>query len=90
MTPSPPSPIARLVADDLRLDGEGRVAITNPAVAAQLIVAAAVKRRPVRRRPAKEGPNANCGYCNTVDGCSPENLRCNPNTVANCGCRKLG
>ena len=67
----------------VRLDGEGRVAFTSPLRKAPLAAAGRA-----RRRPAEPGTNANCGYCNTVDGCSPINNRCNPNTVANCGCRK--
>jgi hypothetical protein len=72
-------PLAGLALEDIALDGEGRVAITNPAVAERLKVLAA------QRRKGKEAPNTNCGLCNSVKGCQ-QNTGCN--SVAGCGSKK--
>ena len=74
-------PVPGVAIEDIGLDGEGRVALTNPQVAERLKILLAAKRP---KPPPK--PNTNCTGCNTVDGCGPSNSNCQPNTVANCGC----
>ena len=56
---------------DVNVDPEGRITITNPRIAERLHVAAAAKPKPQ--------PNINCGGCNTVKGCGPLN------NAPNCG-----
>jgi hypothetical protein len=75
-----------LMVEDIGLDGEGRVAVQNPQIAERIRLALAVERQ--RPKPSPK-PNTNCGVCNTVEGCGPLNETCSPNTVPNCGCRKL-
>jgi hypothetical protein len=79
--------VAGVVIADIALDGEGRIAITSRELAERIAVARAAKRREKAPKPT---PNTNCSGCNTVKGCGPINEECNPNTVPNCGCRKLG
>ena len=76
--------LTEFIVEDIGLDGEGRVAITDPRVAERLRLTLAAKPR----KPAPK-PNTNCNICNTVEGCGPLNETCSPNTVPNCGCRKL-
>jgi hypothetical protein len=64
MNPGGAAPIG-IVLEDIALDGEGRVAITNPAVAERLKVLAAERQKPADK------PNVNCGFCNTAKKCSP-------------------
>jgi hypothetical protein len=79
-----PGPSAGFAVQDISVDREGRVTITNPRIAGRLSAAAAVKKP----KP-KPKPNTNCAGCNTVKGCGGEpNLMCQPqNTVPNCGCK---
>lgn len=79
-----PEPSTGVAIEDVLVDGDGRVTITNPRVAERLKLVAETKRR----KPAPT-PNTNCSICNTVKGCGPVNKECSPNTVSNCGCRKL-
>jgi hypothetical protein len=67
---------------DINVDREGRVTITNPRIDGRVYAAA--------KRP-KPKPNTNCVRCNTVKGCGGDpNLICEPNnTVQNCGCTKI-
>jgi hypothetical protein len=70
--------------EEIGLDAEGRVAVTNPEIAARLRRTSAA----VRGKPAP-APNTNCETCNTAKGCDGTNDVCHPNTVPNCGCRKI-
>jgi hypothetical protein len=81
MTQSEPS--SEFAVQDISVDREGRVSVTNPRIGARLQTAMAVKK-------PKPKPNGNCG-CNTSPGCNgpdnPPDLICQPqNTVTNCGC----
>ena len=67
---------------EIGLDADGRIAVTSTQLAERL---AARRRKPKPTYP----PNGNCSGCNTVRGCGPVNEECNPNTVPNCGCRKV-
>jgi hypothetical protein len=79
MTQSDPS--AEFAVQDISLDREGRVTITNPRIGGRLYAAAT--------RPKPKPPNTNCSGCNSVKGCGPTNTSCNPtNSVPNCGCKK--
>ena len=77
-------PVPAVAIEDIGLDGEGRVAITNPQVAERLKVAVGS-----RRREPTSAPNTNCAGCNTTKGCGPLNTKCNPNTVSSCGAKSL-
>ena len=78
-----PGPSAEFGIQDISVDGEGRIIITNPRIAGRLHAAAAVRKGGPRPKPS---PNTNCATCNTVQGCGPLNESCTPNVVANCGC----
>jgi hypothetical protein len=67
---------------DINVDREGRVTITNPGIAGRLH-AAATKRR------VREAPNTNCQGCNAVAGCGESNSLCPVNTVKSCGGTKV-
>jgi hypothetical protein len=83
MTQSGPS--TEFAVQDISVDREGRITITNPRIVGRLHAAAAVKTPKV-----KELPNSNCNGCNTSKGCGPTNDKCGPaNTVPNCGCTKI-
>jgi hypothetical protein len=73
-----------VATDEIALDGTGRIAIANAALAERAAVAAARKSR--RRKPK---PNVNCGtFCNTTKDCAGDpNITCSPNTKANCCCK---
>jgi hypothetical protein len=76
-----PGPSAEFAVQDISVDREGRVTITNPRIAGRLHAAAKTPK-------PKPTPNTNCSGCNTVEGCGGENLICKPqNTVSNCGCK---
>jgi hypothetical protein len=74
-----PEPSAEFAVQDLSLDRDGRVRITNAAMAGRLH-AAAVTPKP------KPKPNTNCKGCNNVKGCGGSNVDCTPNTAPQCGC----
>ena len=69
---------ARLMMEDIGLDGEGRVAITNRHVTEHLRVKLA-GRGP--SNPKGDAPNTNCLGCNTVENCGTIVV----NTVKGCG-----
>jgi hypothetical protein len=77
-----PEQFTGVTVEDLLLDREGRITLTNTMVAERLKLVAKLERQ--KPRPA---PNTNCSVCNTVKGCGPVNRQCTPNTVSNCGCR---
>jgi hypothetical protein len=80
------SPSAEFAVQDISVDQEGRVTITNPRIGGRLYAAA---KRP-KPKPEPE-QNTNCALCNSTEGCGPTNKHCRPiNTVANCGCEKIG
>ena len=79
-----PRPWAGFAVQDINVDQDGRVSITNPWIAGRLHAAAAVKR-PVPKEPS----NSNCNGCNTVKGCGPQNSVCPINTVKDCGGTKI-
>jgi hypothetical protein len=74
-------PPAELSVQDISVDREGRVTITNPRIGGRVYATA---KRP---KPPQMPPNSNC-QCNTVKGCAPINEKCFPpsNTTPNCGC----
>jgi hypothetical protein len=77
-------PSSEFAVQDISVDREGRVTITNPEIGGRLQTAMAVKK------PKPMEPNKNCAVCNTVAGCGPLNKDCRPiNSVANCGCKKI-
>jgi hypothetical protein len=80
-----PGPSAGFAVQDISVDRDGRVSITNPWIAGRLHSAAAIKR------PAREEPeNGNCSGCNTVKGCGPtNNTTCPVNTTPHCGVTKI-
>jgi hypothetical protein len=79
-----PGPSTEFAVQDINVDREGRVIITNPQIARQLNAAVTAKRP----KPKPKPPNTNCNGCNTVPGCGGENMLCGPqNTVPNCGCK---
>jgi hypothetical protein len=83
MTQSGPS--TEFAVQDISVDREGRITITNPRIFGRLHAAAAVKTPTTTAKPR----NINCAGCNTTEGCGPLNKACNPtNTVPNCGCTK--
>ena len=61
-----PKSVARLEVEDIRLDGEGRVAIANPQAAQGLEVVLAARRNKPKPRPK---PNSNCFGCNATTFC---------------------
>ena len=67
--------LSGLTPDQLSVDEEGRVVITDPEIAERLRRAAAAKKP----QPAPP-PNGNCGGCNTVSGCGDTT-----NTSNGCG-----
>jgi hypothetical protein len=76
--------VVEVAVEDIGLDQAGRVAVMKPEAERLL---AARRRKQLTRPPI---PNTNCQeVCNTASGCGPINKKCNPNTVSNCGCRKL-
>jgi hypothetical protein len=78
-----PGPSVDFAVQDINVDREGRVIITNPRIARHLNAAAKTPK-------AKPAPNTNCNGCNTVAGCGVTNEECHPqNTVPNCGCAKI-
>jgi hypothetical protein len=72
--------VVELVMEDIGLDGEGRVAITNPRVAEHLKIALATRRR----SGPLDKPNTNCG-CNVVAHCGDTIV----NAVERCGAKVL-
>jgi hypothetical protein len=70
--------IEELLMEDIGLDGESRVAITNPRVGENLKVALAIRRR----SGPLDKPNTNCG-CNVVAHCRDTVV----NAVARCGAK---
>jgi hypothetical protein len=74
---------AEFAVQDINVDREGRVSITNPRIGGR-VYAAAKKSKP---KPPP-GPNTNCKGCNAVPGCGTTNEQCGPtNTKPNCGCK---
>jgi hypothetical protein len=72
---------AEFAVQDINVDREGRVTITNPRIGGRVYAAA--------KKP-KEPPNLNCDLCNAVAGCGGTNEKCGPvNDVMNCGCTKI-
>jgi hypothetical protein len=69
--------VVELVMEDIGLDGEGRVAITNRHVTENSRVKLA------GRGPSnpKDVPNTNCFGCNTIENCGNTTV----NTVKGCG-----
>jgi len=64
--------LANFSVDDLRIDSNGRLILTNTQLAGVLEAA----KRPEKDTPAPpktEPPNTNCSGCNTVAGCGPVN-----------------
>jgi hypothetical protein len=57
-------PVIGVVVDDISLDGEGRVAVTNPRLTMRLKTVSASKRVQQSR-----AVNGNCLGCNAVDKC---------------------
>jgi hypothetical protein len=79
MTQSDPS--AEFAVQDICLDREGRVTITNPRIGGRLKAAVAANNPKPKPKPK---PNTNCGSCNTVEGCGPPpNKSCRPQNT-NC------
>jgi hypothetical protein len=78
-------PFAHLAVQDISVDGDGRVSITNPWIAGRLHAAAAIKR------PARDEPsNGNCNGCNAVRGCGPStNSSCPVNSLNTCSGREI-
>jgi hypothetical protein len=78
-----PEPFAELSVDDISVDRDGRITITNPRFAGRLHAAVVTKKK---EKPPP--PNTNCtGTCNSTKGCGPTNQTCSPtNVVPNCGC----
>jgi hypothetical protein len=71
---------------DISLDRDGRISITDPRITGRLH--AAVKRPKPPKAPTAPD-NANCNGCNTVDGCAPHNFSCSTNSVKGCGGTKI-
>jgi hypothetical protein len=69
---------AGLTLDDISVDEEGRVMITNPQIAERLRAAVPA---------ARPRPNTNCGpQCNPA--CTPNTANCGCNNTPNCGCSR--
>jgi hypothetical protein len=76
---------AGFAVQDISVDRDGRVSITNPWMASRLHAAVAIKT------PAREATNTNCNGCNTVKGCGETtNSTCPVNTVNRCGGLQIG
>jgi hypothetical protein len=61
-----PKSVARLEVEDIQLDGEGRIAITDPQAVQGLKVVLAARRNKPKPRPK---PNTNCFGCNATQFC---------------------
>ncbi len=74
--------LANFSVDDLSIDNNGRMIVTNPQLAGVLEAAKRVERDKPAPAPAPTKPvvpNTNCNNCNTVAGCGPIN------SVKGCG-----
>ncbi len=68
---------ANFSVDDLGIDSNGRLIVTNPQFGRGLDAAKRLERE--KPRPKPPPTNLNCNLCNTVKGCGPLN------TVKGCG-----
>ena len=65
--------LAQFSVDDLGIDNNGRLILTNPQLAGALEAAKRLERdKPAPPKPAPP-VNTNCNGCNAVTGCGPTN-----------------